>query len=100
MKSTFLAFVFVKNVAYDLPHFLAKTFYPYLFSVLKKFPHKFEKLKSVKPHEIGEKKTSPYGHLAKLEPQKSNICRQKLIICQLQTIDLVSPLQRNLKVVL
>ena len=61
MKSTFLAFVFVKNVAYDLPHFLAKTFYPYLFSVLKKFPHKFEKLKSVKPHEIGEKKRHHMG---------------------------------------
>ena len=36
-----------ENVASDLAQFLAKTWYPYLFSVLRNLPHKFEKLADV-----------------------------------------------------
>ena len=35
---------FDENVAYDPAHFLAKTWCPYLFWVLRNLPHKFEKL--------------------------------------------------------
>ena len=50
------------------PNFLKN--YSYLFWVLRNLPHKFEKLAHVTK---SAKKTSPYEHLAKLEPQSVKI---------------------------
>ena len=76
----FLNFFFDENVAQEPAQLLAETWCPYLLLVLRNLPHKFEKLahvtKSAKknvtiwaPRKARSPKTSPYGHLAKLEPQ-------------------------------
>ena len=68
-EADFFEKFFDENVAEDHAQFLAKTWCPYLFWVSRKLPHKFENLTHVTK---SAKKTSPYGHLAKLEPQKQN----------------------------
>ena len=70
MKPNFSETFFGENVAWDPAQFLAKTWCPYLFWVLRNLPHKFEKLAHVPK---SAKKTSPYGHLAKLVPQKPQV---------------------------
>ena len=56
-----------ENVAQDPVQLLAQIWCPYLFWVLKNLPYKFEKMAHVTK---SAKKTSPYGHLATLVPQK------------------------------
>ena len=72
-----------ENVAQEPAQLLAETWCPYLLWVLRNLPHKFEKLahvtKSAKKNvtiwasrSTRAPKTSPYGHLAPLVPQKLN----------------------------
>ena len=54
---------FGKNVAWDPAQLLGKTWYPYLFSVLRNLPHKFEMLADVtnlrkKRHRMGTSQSS------------------------------------------
>ena len=80
MKPNFFEFFFDEDVAQEPAQRLAETWCPYLLWVLRNLPHKFEKLthvtKSAKKNvtiwasrSARAPKTSPYGHLAKLEPQ-------------------------------
>ena len=47
MRPNFSETFFGENVAWDPAQFLAKTWCPYLFWVLRNLPHKFEKLAHV-----------------------------------------------------
>ena len=69
MKPNFSTFFFDETVVDNPAQLLAKTWYPYLFWVWGNLPLKIEKLAHVTKL---AKKTSPYGHLANLEPQKQN----------------------------
>ena len=69
LKPIFFEIFFDENGAQEPAQLLAETWCPYMLWVLRNLPHTFEKLAHVTKT---AKKTSPYGHLAKLEPQKLN----------------------------